>query len=126
MKDNLQDLIKYTYGLGVIDLIRVNGTDKETKISAFSEDRTVVVEGVMHSPVAEFIGVFGMPNLGKLQTILSFDEYDDKAKINVNSVTKDNETHPEAIHFETKAGDFINDYRLMFKTIVEEEGLLRW
>jgi hypothetical protein len=121
MKDNLQDLIKYTHGLGVIDLIKITGTDKETKINALSDDRTVVVEGVMHNPVAEFIGTFGMPNLNKLQTILSFDDYDDKAKINVTSRTKEGESIPEAIHFETKAGDFVNDYRLMAKVIVEEK-----
>ena len=28
---------------------------------------------------------------------------------------------PSTIHFETKAGDFINDYRLMGKAIVEEK-----
>ena len=121
MKDNLQDLIKYTYGLGVIDLIKVVGTDKETKISALSEDRTVVVEGVMQTPVAEFIGTFGMPNLGKLQTILGFDDYDEHAKITVTTVNREGATIPSAIHFETKAGDFVNDYRLMSKAIVEEK-----
>ena len=121
MKDNLQDLIKYTYGLGVIDLIKVVGTDKETKISALSEDRTVVVEGVMQTPVAEFIGTFGMPNLGKLQTILGFDDYDENAKISVTTVNREGANVPSAIHFETKAGDFVNDYRLMSKAIVEEK-----
>ena len=121
MKDNLQDLIKYTYGLGVIDLIKVVGTDKETKISALSEDRTVVVEGVMQTPVAEFIGTFGMPNLGKLQTILGFDDYDENAKITVTTVNREGASIPAAIHFETKAGDFVNDYRLMSKAIVEEK-----
>jgi len=121
MKDNLQDLIKYTHGLGVIDLIKVIGTDTDTKISALSEDRTVVVEGVMHQPVAEFIGTFGMPNLGKLQTILGFDDYDEHAKITVDSVKREGAVAPASIHFETKAGDFVNDYRLMSKAIVEEK-----
>lgn len=121
MKDNLQDLIKYVHGLGVIELIKVNGTDKETKISAMSEDRTVVVEGTMNTPVPDFIGTFGMPNLGKLQTILSFDEYDENAKISVTTVNREGADIPAAIHFETKAGDFVNDYRLMSKAIVEEK-----
>lgn len=118
MKDNLQDLIQYTHGLGVIELIKVTGTDKQTNISAIAEDKSVIVEGTFKTPSADFIGTFGMPNLGKLKTILGFDDYDEHAKITVNN-NKDNV--PTVIHFETKAGDFVNDYRLMSKAIVEEK-----
>lgn len=116
MKDNLQDLIQHTYGLGVIDLIKVTGTDKETQINAISEDKNVFVSGQFKNPLADFIGTFGMPNLGKLKTILGFEEYDDSSIINVTR--KDN--NPVAIHFETKTSDFLNDYRLMSKSLVEE------
>ena len=34
MKDNLQDLIQHTHGLGCIDLIKVSGTDTETTVNA--------------------------------------------------------------------------------------------
>lgn len=118
MKDNLQDLIQYTHGLGVIDLIKVNGTDKQTVISAIAEDKSVIVEGTFKNPSVDFMGTFGMPNLAKLKTILGFDDYDEHAKINV---TKNKDDVPSAIHFETKAGDFVNDYRLMAKAIIDEK-----
>ena len=119
MKDNLQDLIQYTFGLSNIDLIKVTGTDKQTLISAVAEDKTLIIEGTFHTPLADFIGVFGMPNLGKLKTILSFgDIYDSNAKINVE---RNNEDAPTNIHFETKTGNFVSDYRLMAKSIVEEK-----
>lgn len=121
MKDNLQDLIQHTLGLGVIELVKVVGTDTKTEISAIAEDRSVIISGTLKTPVADFIGVFGMPNLLKLKTILSFDDYDEQATINVTRVNKDGEDIPTAIHFETKAGDFINDYRLMSKSIIEEK-----
>jgi hypothetical protein len=121
MKDNLQDLIQHTHGLGCIDLIKVSGTDTETTVNAIAEDKSVIVSGTLKNPSAEFIGTFGMPNLGKLKTILGFDDYDDNAKINVTRVDKDGVDTPNTIHFETKAGDFINDYRLMSKAIVEEK-----
>jgi hypothetical protein len=121
MKDNLQDLIQHTYGLGCIELIKVSGTDTETNVNAVAEDKNVIVSGTFKNPNAEFIGVFGMPNLGKLKTILGFDDYDEHAKINVVRGTRDDPTAPANIHFETKAGDFINDYRLMSKSIVEEK-----
>jgi hypothetical protein len=121
MKDNLQDLIQHTHGLGVIDLIKVVGTDQETQIAAIAEDKSVIVTGTFKTPLADFIGTFGMPNLVKLKTILGFDDYDDKATINVTRVNKDGVDTPTAIHFETSTGDFVNDYRLMSKTIIEEK-----
>ena len=121
MKDNLQDLIQHTYGLGVIDLIKVVGTDQETQIAAIAEDKSVIVTGTLKTPLADFIGTFGMPNLSKLKTILGFDDYDEHATINVTRVNKDGVDTPTAIHFETKTGDFVNDYRLMSKTIIEEK-----
>lgn len=121
MKDNLQDLIQHTHGLGEIDLVKVVGTDKETQISAVAENKSVIVTGTFKSPIADFIGTFGMPNLGKLKTIVSFDEYNEHAKINVTRTTRDNEDVPTTIHFETKNGDFVNDYRLMTKSIVDEK-----
>jgi len=65
--------------------------------------------------------VFGMPNLGKLKTILGFDDYDTDAKISVATTSRDGVDTPTTIHFETKDGSFVNDYRLMSKAIVEEK-----
>ena len=74
MKDYLQDLIEHTHGLGNIDLVKIIVTDKATQIATVSEDKSVIVSGSFNTPIAEFIGTFGMPNLGKLKTILGFGE----------------------------------------------------
>jgi hypothetical protein len=122
MKDYLQDLVEHTHALGIIDLVKIVGTDEDTQIGAYSDDQTVVVSGSFKTPIPEFVGTFGMPNLSKLKTILSFDEYDDKAKINLVREDRDGEKDvPTRIHFETATGDFINDYRLMLKYIVEDK-----
>ena len=121
MKDSLKDLIDHTYGLGSIELIKVTGTDKETQINAIAEDKTVIVSGTFKNPIADFEGIFGMPNLSKLKTIIGFDDYGSDATINVTKSNRDGVDTPTTIHFETKAGDFVNDYRLMNKTIVEEK-----
>lgn len=121
MKDYLQDLIQHTYGLGVVELVKIDGTETETTVSALSEDKTVIVTGTFKTPIADFIGTFGMPNLSKLKTILSFDDYDDTSTINVGRGTKEDPDAPARIHFETKTGDFVNDYRLMAKSIVEDK-----
>lgn len=120
MKDNLKDLIQHVQ-LDGVDLIKVTGTDKETKISALAEDKSVIVFGTFKNPISEFIGTFGMPNLSKLKTILGFDDYDENATVKVVSNKKDDGSVPTTIHFETKDKSFVNDYRLMAKTIVEEK-----
>ena len=119
MKDNLQDLIQHTHGLGIINLIKIVGTDKETLVSAVSEDKTVIVSGKTNDVITEFSGTFGMPNLSKLKTILSFDDYDENAIITVEKKNEDGVDYPESIHFETKNGDFVNEYRFMSKSVVE-------
>lgn len=118
MKDYLQDMIAHTSALGFIDLIKVTGTDKETKLNASSDKQTVMINGTFKNPSVDFIGVFGMPNLPKLKTILSFDEYGDESKI---SMIKNSTGSPENIHFESKNGDFINDYRLMSKEVADDQ-----
>lgn len=120
MKDYLKDLIQHVQ-LDGVDLIKVTGTDTETKVAALADDKSVIVFGTFKEAINEFNGTFGMPNLGKLKTILSFDDYDESSTINVNFTDKDGVEVPTTIHFETKDKDFINDYRLMAKSIVEEK-----
>jgi hypothetical protein len=118
MKDYLQDMIAHTSALGFIDLIKVTGTEQETKINASSEKQTVMITGTFKNASPDFIGTFGMPNLPKLKTILSFDEYGEDSKI---SMVRNAATLPECIHFESKNGDFVNDYRLMSKEIADDQ-----
>lgn len=122
MKDYLLDLVEHTYDLGCIDLIKITGTDKSTVVSGLdAENRTVVVEAKFHSPVPEFIGTFGMPNMGKLKILLGLQEYKENANISVLHQNRNGEQAPVGLHFENAAGDFKNDYRLMTSEIVTEK-----
>jgi hypothetical protein len=119
MKDHLQDIVQHTHGLGVIELAKIVGTDKETRLEAIAEDRSVVVKAKFKGIVSDFIGTFGMPNLAKLNTILNIPEYREDADVTVIKKTDDNaQTSLEGVHFENKAGDFKNDYRFMKAEIV--------
>lgn len=122
MKDYLQDIIAHTSPLEGVDLVKIVGTDKETEVTAHTEDKSIIMTGKFKNPHSEFMGTFGMPNLSKLKTILGFEDYQsDDAKINMVRITKDGVADiPNAIHFETKNSDFINDYRLMGQNLVEE------
>ena len=121
MRDHLLDIVKNTYGLGIIDLVKVSGTDAETNIEAIAEDRSVIVKAKLNTPVTEFNGTFGMPNLGKLSTILGISEYAKDAKITLTKQDRNGESVPVGLHFENAAGDFKNDYRFMTQQIVEDK-----
>lgn len=109
LKDILLDIVQHTHNLGVIDLIKVTGTDKETTIGAVGNERSLVMDAVFHNPISEFIGTFGMPNLNKLNIILGIPEYREEAVMKVSYQNAD----PSGIDFTNKEGDFKNNYRFM-------------
>jgi len=118
MRDHLLDLVQHTLDLGVIDLVKITGSDKETLISGLAEDRSVVVEGKFAGPVADFVGNFGMPNLSKLKILLNIQEYRENAKL---SITRKSTGEPDGIAFENAGGDFKNSYRFMASEIVNDK-----
>jgi len=121
MKDHLLDIVQHTHGLGVIDLVKITGTQNDTTLEAIAEDRSVILQAKFKGPLADFIGTFGMPNLGKLNTVLNIPEYKEDAKITVSTQDKNGEQIPVGIHFENKVGDFKNDYRFMSSEIINDK-----
>lgn len=115
MRDHLLDLVQHTFDLGCIDMVKIQGDQKSTAITSMAEDHSVVLEGEFAGPVAEFVGTFGMPNLGKLKILLNLEEYRENAKL---TITSKNSSIPEGISFENAAGDFRNSYRFMAAEIV--------
>lgn len=121
MRDHLLDLVSHTFDLGCIDLIKITGTDKDTVIDGLASDRSVVVQGKFHAPVADFIGTFGMPNLAKLKILLNLQEYRENAVITVTRQNRNGTDTPVGLHFKNAAGDFKNDYRFMTSEIINEQ-----
>jgi hypothetical protein len=121
MKDILQDIVSHTHNLGFLNIVKITGTDANTKIDSMADDRTVVMFGETANPQPEMIGVFGMPQLNKLKYNLECPEYKEDAKIELMTADKDGETIPIGLHFENKAGDFKNDYRFMNTEIINEK-----
>jgi hypothetical protein len=117
----LKDIVQHTQGLGIIDLVKVTGTKEDTQIDAMSEDRAVIVQAKLHNPLPQFIGVFGMPNLTKLNVILNIPEYQADAKITVSSQDRNGVTSLAGLNFANKAGDFKNDYRFMSAELINEQ-----
>ena len=121
MIDILKDIVKHTHGLGFLDLVKISGDGSETTIDSMAEDRSVILQGSFHKPQAEMSGIFGMPQLGKLDIHLKCPEYKEKAKITVLKGTRSGAEVPTGIHFENEKGDFKNDYRFMNAEIINEK-----
>jgi hypothetical protein len=119
MKDILTDIVNHTHSLGFLPLVKVT-SDKDTIIESMAEDRSVILSAKAKVKVAEFTGVFGMPNLDKLALHLKNQEYKENAKINVVEAERNGVTIPVCIHFENEVGDFQNDYRFMNAEIINE------
>lgn len=119
MKDFLNDILKHTVPLGCFERIRVDGADSETEIASTEPGKNVVMRGKLHSTLPDFKGVFGIPNLGLLNTILNIPEYaDDKAVCTMIRNDRDGvKDQPVTIHFENN--DFNNDFRLMTSKMID-------
>jgi hypothetical protein len=120
MQDILQDIVSHTHKLGFITTLKVTA-ETDTQIESMADDRSVIMSATTHSPVGEFVGTFGMPDLGKLDYHLKNPEYRENATIEVVQAERNGEVMPTHIHFENQGGDFENDYRFMNKAIIEEK-----
>ena len=121
MKNILSDIVSHTHNLGFLNIVKITGDAKSTKIDSMADDRTVIMYAETATPYAELIGVFGMPQLNKLKYLLDGAEYKDNAKLEVVTAVRNNETLPVGIHFENKVGDFKNDYRFMNTEVINEK-----
>lgn len=121
MKDFLQDLVAHTHSLGFLPIVKVSSSSKETTIESMAEDRSVILNAKTHTPVDDFEGTFGMPNLNKLDLHLKCPEYKEGASISVKSQDRNGENILTGLHFENNTGDFVNDYRFMSQEIINEK-----
>lgn len=121
MKNILSDIVSHTHNLGFLNIVKITGEEKSTKIDSMADDRTVIMYAETATPYSELVGVFGMPQLSKLKYLLDGAEYKDNAKLEVVTAVRNNETLPVGIHFENKDGDFKNDYRFMNTEVINEK-----
>ena len=121
MKDILLDLVDHTAGLGFIENVKVTGTTSKTSFEAMDPDRTVILDAKSHNPVPEFIGEFGMGNLGFLNGIVNLDGYKaDEAIINIITRERNEQEAPYSLTFEDQYGN-TDQYKFMSKEVVDQQ-----
>jgi hypothetical protein len=81
----LSDMLKQC-ALANIEVIKITGTDGETKVQTFDADKTIFIEGRFADVVPEFSGEFGITNLKMLTGLLGFANFQtDNADFKVRS-----------------------------------------
>ena len=122
MKDLLQDIVSHTHKLGFLNIVKITGDDKTTKIDTMADNRTVVMFGETKDPQPEFIGTFGMPQLNKLSYLLECPEYQEGETINLVVETRNGkEDIPTGLLFENAGKDFKNTYNFMNTDVINEK-----
>ena len=119
MKDIISDIVRHTAGLGIIDAVKIVGTDDETVISALDQNKTVILNAKLHHPVPDLVGEFGMGNLGFLNGISNMYQKEG-SQVDVSKVQRNGVDYPDSLVFKDVDGN-TDKYRLMSKEVVDLE-----
>lgn len=121
LKDTLKDVLDHTHGLGFIDMVKVTGDDKETRIEAMEASRSVVVYGTLNDADSSLSGIIGLARMGVLSGYLRFPPFqDDAAKITVVKETRGGSEVSSEIKFSAPGGHK-STYRFMSSELVDEQ-----
>jgi hypothetical protein len=86
-----------------------------------AQDKSVMPNSKFAQPVPELVGIFGLHDLGRLNTIINIPEYKDSATITVTTVDINGNDIPTGITFQNANKDFKNEYRFMSQEVVETQ-----
>jgi len=120
MRDYLLDVVKHTLPLGAFSTLRIEGTDTATEITASEEQKHMVLKAKFNAPCVDLKGVFGIPDLNLLNTIIGIEDYANNATIEVRKRERNGETVPVSIFFSSENGDFENEFRLIGENIINK------
>jgi hypothetical protein len=81
-------------------------------------DKSLVMSAKFHNNIPDFNGTTGLPNLSRLNVILSIPEYKENAVV---TPTTNNQNEMDSIVFNNSDGDFHNVYRLMSSSLVNSK-----
>jgi len=119
-RDIVQDIVKHTAGLGFITSVKVTGTDESTTLDAMDADRTVILQAKLHNTVDEFVGEFGLGNLGFLAGVSALPNYQtDDSTVEVVARDRNGVSSPDHLMFRDAEGN-TDQYRFMSKEIIEQ------
>lgn len=123
MRTVLLDVIRQCSSL--VDVIKVTGTDRETRLQAVDDKLSLFVEANLKEPLLELEGEFGITYLKLLKGLLEFPSYAaENATFRVTRRTADETNAPETFEFKDGRGAG-STFRLMNAKNVPEQAEIR-
>jgi hypothetical protein len=120
MREILTDLVRQTKDL--FEIVKITGTEDETKIQAVDKDKTLFVRASLNTPQPDLEGEFGISNLALLDGLLSFPSYKtDDAKFAVKREIKSGNETVTAFIFKDANGKGAT-YKTMAANLVNEQA----
>lgn len=121
--DSLQDVIKHTYSLGFIDLVKLRYDEESnsTVVEAMDPDRFVVIQGTLKAPIGGLTSTIGLSRMGVLDGYLKFSPFADKsAEVSIVTMQRGGEETPAEVLFESGKGH-TSSYRFMAAALTEDQ-----
>ena len=122
IKDIFKDLLRHSHALGFIEMVKISGTAEGTTIEAMDADKTVILQGKLHNPVADFIDqTVGLSRMSVLDGYLKFPGFGDEgAKVEIETQSRNGEDIPVEIAFESAEGHS-GSYRFMLSDVINQQ-----
>jgi hypothetical protein len=123
MREVLSDIVKHCDNF---EIIKIVGTENETKIQATSEDRNMYLVATLTEAIPELSGEFGMSNMDLLGRLLNFTSYRaDGASLTVKRKTVAGKETVEQLEFKDANGIGKSVYRCMSPERVPDQPEIR-
>ena len=122
IKDIFKDIIRHTHALGFIEQVKISGTAESTTIEAMDADKTVILQGKLHNPVADFVDqTVGLSRMSVLDGYLKFPGFvDEGSAVNVETQSRNGDDIPVQISF-TSAEGHTGSYRFMLADVINQQ-----
>lgn len=123
-REVITEVVKKIGGLGIVETIKVTGTDESTKIEAIDTDKTVIIKANLKEAIPELAGEFGISSLQLLSGLLNFPTYKtEKATFTVKARVRDGKSTPEEFEFRDE-NDQGSNFRLMDGKLAPEQPVV--
>ena len=122
IKDIFKDVLRHSHALGFIEMVKISGDESSTTIEAMDADKTVILQGKLHNPVADFIDqTVGLSRMSVLDGYLKFPGFGDEgAKVEIETQSRNGEDIPVEISFESAEGHS-GSYRFMLADVINQQ-----
>tara|TARA_Y100001937_G_C7112118_1_gene328174 strand:- start:502 stop:1245 length:744 start_codon:yes stop_codon:yes gene_type:complete len=122
IKDIFKDILRHTHALGFIEMVKISGTAESTTIEAMDADKTVILQGKLHNPVADFVDhTVGLSRMSVLHGYLQFPGFtSEDGNVEVVTQARNGVDIPVEISFSSAEGHS-GSYRFMLADVINQQ-----